>query len=62
MPDFEDMNETRYREGIYVGYRYFDTFRKKALFPFGFPVQDDSRDECCNSFPEGIAFFLDHLP
>ena len=35
MPDFEDMNETRYREGIYVGYRYFDTFRKKALFPFG---------------------------
>ena len=24
MPDFEDMNETRYREGIYVGYRYYD--------------------------------------
>ena len=34
--DFGDINETRYREGVYVGYRYFDSVGKKALFPFGF--------------------------
>lgn len=33
---FGDWNDTRYREGIYVGYRYFDTFGKKPLFPFGY--------------------------
>ena len=35
MADFGDHNDTRYREGIYVGYRYFDSVGKKALFPFG---------------------------
>lgn len=34
--EFGDRNETRYREGIYVGYRYFDSVGKKPLFPFGF--------------------------
>lgn len=36
MGSFGEWDETRYREGIYVGYRYFDTFGKKALFPFGY--------------------------
>lgn len=36
MPDFEDRDNTRYREGIYIGYRYFDAFDKMALFPFGY--------------------------
>lgn len=34
--DFGDMNDTYYKEGIYVGYRYFDSIGKRALFPFGF--------------------------
>ena len=34
--EFGDMEDTHYREGIYVGYRYFDTVSAKPLFPFGF--------------------------
>ena len=33
---FGDWNDNKYMEGIYVGYRYFDSFGKKPLFPFGF--------------------------
>ena len=33
---FGDINDTAYREGIYVGYRYFDSVGKQAMFPFGF--------------------------
>lgn len=32
---FGDQDEALYREGIYVGYRYFDTVGKRPLFPFG---------------------------
>ena len=34
--DFGDRDDTRYREGIYVGYRFFDTFGLDTLFPFGY--------------------------
>ena len=34
--EFGEQDDTRYREGIYVGYRYFDSVGKKPLFPFGF--------------------------
>lgn len=33
---FGDGDDTIYNEGIYVGYRYFDTAGKQALYPFGF--------------------------
>lgn len=34
--EFGQENNTRYREGIYVGYRYFDSVGKRALYPFGY--------------------------
>ena len=33
--NFGDYNDTDYKEGIYVGYRYFDSTEKKSIFPFG---------------------------
>ena len=34
--DFGDEDDTRYKEGIYVGYRYYNTVGTKLLFPFGY--------------------------
>ena len=31
-----NIHEELYKEGIYVGYRYFDSFNIKARYPFGF--------------------------
>ncbi len=33
--DFGDKNDTRYTEGVFVGYRYFDTVGKVPIYPFG---------------------------
>ena len=34
--EFGDRDNTRYKEGIYVGYRYFSSVSTKPLFPFGY--------------------------
>lgn len=33
---FGERDDTDYKEGIYVGYRYFDSVEKEPLFPFGY--------------------------
>lgn len=34
--DFGDRDEIRYNEGVYVGYRYFDSMGIQPMFPFGY--------------------------
>ena len=34
--EFGNIDDTRYLEGLYVGYRYFDSFNVKPFFNFGF--------------------------
>lgn len=34
--DFGKKDDTYYKEGIYVGYRYFDTIGKEPMYPFGY--------------------------
>ena len=39
---FGEKDDTRYTEGVYVGYRYFDSVGRKPLFPFGFGLSYSS--------------------
>ncbi|MCR5088352.1 MAG: glycoside hydrolase family 3 C-terminal domain-containing protein [Oscillospiraceae bacterium] len=36
MGDFGEKDDIRYREGIYFGYRYYDSAGVRPMFPFGF--------------------------
>ena len=36
MKEFGNLDETHYLEGVYVGYRYFNSAKIRPLYPFGF--------------------------
>lgn len=47
---FGDPNDTDYWEGIYVGYRYFDTAGEKVSYPFGYGLGFTDFELSCLSF------------
>lgn len=48
--DFAQRDDTRYREGIYVGYRYFDAAGIQPIFPFGYGITYTDFDKKVESF------------
>lgn len=52
--EFEEPEDTRYFEGVYVGYRYFDSVGTVPTFPFGFGLgYTDFALQCTGASVEG---------
>ncbi len=45
--EFGGTKDVCYNEGIYVGYRYFDSVGKKAMYPFGFGLSYTNFEISC---------------
>ena len=54
---FGDPNDTYYKEGIYVGYRYFDTIGYVPTYPFGYGMGYTT----CAVEPKGISADASHI-
>ena len=48
--DFAQRDDTRYREGVVVGYRYYDVAGVKPLFPFGYGLSYAEFETDCTGF------------
>ena len=48
--DFAERDDTRYREGVFVGYRYYDAAGIEPLFPFGYGLSYTEFAEDCMGF------------
>ena len=48
--DFAQRDDTRYREGVFVGYRYYDAALVEPLFPFGYGLSYTEFETDCTGF------------
>ena len=48
--DFAERDDTRYKEGVFVGYRYYDAADIEPLFPFGYGLSYTEFETDCTGF------------